>query len=71
MTTKPAAAWRDEDVRGFGMCVGGPARGQFESEVGSPGEAARMLGHQLHPARRLEQERQRAHQDGLAAGHQR
>lgn len=26
MTTPSALAWRDEDVRGFGMAVGGPAR---------------------------------------------
>ena len=26
MTTTPALPWRDEQVRGFGMCVGGPAR---------------------------------------------
>ena len=26
MTTTDNLAWRDEDVRGFGMCVGGPAR---------------------------------------------
>ena len=26
MTTTPALPWRDEDVRGFGMAIGGPAR---------------------------------------------
>ena len=58
------------EVEAFHVGVRGAPRGEFEGEVGRAGEAMRVFGHQLDPARGLEQERQRAQQHGLAARHQ-
>lgn len=47
-------------IQAFHVGIGGAAGGQFEGEVGSAGEAQRVLGHQLNPARGFGQEGQRA-----------